>query len=189
VTQAVDASVVVLVEGASDRIALEVLAERRGRDLRGEHVVILPMGGAHALPQYLARFGPMGSGPRLRGLCDAAEEHVFRRGLHSAGIGSAHDRAQMESLGFFVCVEDLEDEMINGLGPAAVEALLDSQGDLGAFRSLQNQPQWRHRAVEAQLRRFFGSGARRKHRYARVLMQSIDLDRVPRPLDAAIAPA
>jgi hypothetical protein len=37
---------VVLVEGLSDRCAVEALAERRGRDLRAERVSVVPIGGA-----------------------------------------------------------------------------------------------------------------------------------------------
>lgn len=37
------------------------------------------------------------------------------------------------------------------------------------------------------MRRFLGSGARRKLRYARLLVESVDLDRVPDPLEAVLA--
>jgi predicted ATP-dependent endonuclease of OLD family len=37
---------VVLVEGASDRRAVETLARRRGRDLQAEGVAVVPMGGS-----------------------------------------------------------------------------------------------------------------------------------------------
>jgi hypothetical protein len=60
------ASAVVLVEGLSDQIALETLAARRGRDLDAEGVVVLPMGGAHAVTRYLRRFGPDGAGRYAR---------------------------------------------------------------------------------------------------------------------------
>ncbi len=66
-------------------------------------------------------------------------------------------------------------------------ALIDSQGDLGSFRSLQRQPQWRGQLAWAQLRRFLGSGARRKLRYARLLAGAVDLDRLPHPLGAVLA--
>jgi hypothetical protein len=42
--EAADARAIVLVEGISDQIALETLAARRGRDLDGEVVAIVPMG-------------------------------------------------------------------------------------------------------------------------------------------------
>ena len=63
---------VVLVEGISDQIALETAAVGRGRDLEVERVVIVPIGGAHAVDRFLTTFGPLGSGMRLAGLCDRA---------------------------------------------------------------------------------------------------------------------
>ena len=93
----------------------------------------------------------------------------------------------MERLGFYVCVDDLEDELIRAIGAGLVEALIDSQGDVGSFRSLQRQPQWRGQPAAAQLRRFLGSGARRKLRYARLLVGAVDLDRLPHPLDALLS--
>jgi len=180
------AGIVVLVEGISDQIAVETLAARRGRDLGAERVVVLPVGGAHAMARYLTRFGPAGAGLRLAGLCDAGEEDVVRRGLASAGIGSPGTRAGMERLGFCVCVEDLEDELIRAVGVTQVEALIESQGDLGSFGSLQRQPGWRGQPAAAQLRRFLGSGARRKLRYARLLAGAVDLDRLPHPLEALL---
>jgi hypothetical protein len=92
----------------------------------------------------------------------------------------------MERLGFYVCVEDLEDELIRAIGAARVEELIDSQGDLGSFRSLQRQPEWRGQPAGAQLRRFLGSGARRKLRYARLLAGAVGLDRLPHPLEALL---
>jgi hypothetical protein len=177
---------VVLVEGISDQIALETLAARYSRDLDAEAVVILPIGGAHAVAHYLCRFGPQGGDLRLAGLCDAGEEDIFRKGLTKARIGSPGGRADMERLGFHVCVDDLEDELIRAAGPERFEAL-DTRGDLGSFRTLQKQPAWRERSVRDQMRRFLGSGARRKLRYARLLVRSIDFDRIPRPLDAVLA--
>jgi hypothetical protein len=119
---------------------------------------------------------------RLTGLCDADEEHVVLRALAAAGIGPPDTRADMERLGFYVCVEDLEDELIRSIGAARVESLIDSQGDLGSVRSLQRQPKWRGQPTTAQLRRFFGSGSRRKLRYARLLAGAVALDRLPRPV-------
>jgi OLD-like protein len=183
------AEAVVLVEGISDQIAVETLAPRRGRDLGAERVVVVPVGGAHAMTRYLRLFGPGGAGLRLAGLCDAGEENVVRRALASAGIGSPRTRAGLERLGFYVCVEDLEDELLRAIGAARVEELIDSQGDLGSFRSLQRQPGWRGQPTGAQLRRFFGSGARRKSRYARLLAWAVDLDRLPYPLEAMLTRA
>jgi hypothetical protein len=178
---------VVLVEGLSDRAAVEALAERRGRDLGAEGVAIVPIGGAQAIGRYLDLYGPQGRDITLAGLCDAGEEREFRRGLERAGLGSQLTRADMEALGFYVCEADLEDELIRALGAAVVEEIADAQGDLGSFRTLQKQPPWRGRPTEEQLRRFMGSGGRRKIRYARLLVEALDLDHVPRPLDRVLA--
>lgn len=183
------AEAVVLVEGISDQIAFETLAARRGRDLPEQRVVVLPIGGAHAFARYLTQFGPAGAGLRLAGLCDIGEENVLRRALASAGIGAPGTRADMDRLGFYVCVEDLEDELIRAIGTGPVQALIDSQGDLGSLRSLQRQPEWRSQPTQAQLRRFMGSGASRKLRYARLLAGAVDLGRLPHPLESIMSHA
>jgi hypothetical protein len=64
-----------------------------------------------------------------------------------------------------------------------VEEVVDAQGDLGPFRTLQKQPAWRGQPREEQLRRFMGSGGSRKIRYARLLVDALEPDQVPRPLD------
>jgi len=181
------ARTVVIVEGLSDQRALEALAERHGRHLDAEGISIMPIGGAQAIGGVLEQFGPQGSDVKLAGLCDAGEEDDFRRALEQAGLGSNLTRAEMESLGFFVCVADLEEELIRALGAAAVERVVDAQGDLRSFRTLQRQPAWRGRTAEEQLRRFMGSGGRRKIRYAGLLVNALDLAEVPRPLDRLLA--
>ena len=93
----------VLVEGMSDQAAVQTLAERSGRDLRAEGVFVVPMGGATNVGHFVDLFGPGGFGVRLTGLCDQGEERDFRRGLDGAGP-------------YFVCVADLEDELIRALG-------------------------------------------------------------------------
>jgi hypothetical protein len=181
------ARTVVFVEGTSDQRALEALAERRRRDLAAEGVSIVPIGGAQAIGRFLDLFGPQGLDVRLAGLCDAAEESHFRHSLERAGLGSKLTRADMEALGFYVCVGDLEDELIRSLGVAVVEQIVEAQGDLGSFRTLQKQPAWQGRVPEEQLRRFMGSGGSRKIRYAPLLVHALDLTHVPRPLDRVLA--
>jgi hypothetical protein len=178
---------VVLVEGASDEQALTALAERRGVDLPSVGVEIVPIGGAQAVGRFLERYGPRGLGLRVAGLCDAGEEPDFRRGLERAGMGSALSREEMESLGFYVCDADLEDELIRALGPARVEEVVAAQGELQSFRTLQKQVAWRGQPVEQQLHRFMGSGGRRKIRYARLLVEALAPGEVPRPLDRVLA--
>ncbi len=178
---------IVLVEGISDRVALETLAERLGRNLEAEGVSIVAIGGAQAIRRVVVELGPRGRNVRLAGLCDAGEERAFRRGLELAGLGSPATRSELEALGFYVCEADLEDELIRALGAAAVEEVVEAQGDLRPFRTMQKQPEWRGRPREEQLRRFMGSGGRRKIRYARLLVDALDLTQVPQPLERVLA--
>jgi hypothetical protein len=186
-TRVKDARTVVLVEGVSDQIAVETLARRLGRDLAAEGAVVLPAGGAHGFGGHLLRCGPAGSGARLAGLYDAGEERVVRRGLAAAGLTVPGPGADLERLGFFCCVADLEDELIRAAGPALITELFAAHGDLRAFRTIKRQPAWRGRDEAAQLRRFLGAGAQRKLRYARLLTEAISVGQLPRPLTGLLA--
>jgi len=183
------AEAVVLVEGMSDRVALEALAERRGRNLGAEGIAIVAIGGATNMGHYLSELGPHGRSIPLLGLCDAGEERFVRRRLQQAGLGSPQTRDEMEALGFYVCVADLEDELIRALGTDAVEQVIAAEGELRSFRTFQNQPEHRRQSTAAQLRRFMGTRARRKATYARLLVEALDLTHVPRPLDGVLAHA
>jgi hypothetical protein len=175
---------VVLVEGISDQRALAALAERRGRDLAAEGIAVVPMGGAQAIGGFLELFGPQGLNVRLAGLCDAAEEGDFRRGLERAGLGSDLTRGEMERLGFYVCEADLEDELVRSLGAAAVEQVIAEERELRSFRTFRKQPAKRGQSPEEQLWRFMWN---RKIRYAPLLVRALDLSKVPRPLDGVLA--
>jgi hypothetical protein len=183
----VDPRTVVLVEGTSDQVALQALAARRGRELAAAGIAVVPMGGASNIRRFLELLGPRGLNLRLAGLCDAGEEGDVRRGLEWAGLGSNLRRADMEALGFYVCVADLEDELIRCVGAAGVEQVVEAQGELGSFRTFQQQPAWRGRSSQAQLRRFIGTHSGRKVRYARLLVDALELWSVPRPLDRVLA--
>ncbi len=176
---------VLLVEGESDRAALEVLARRRG--LAADDVSIVPMGGATNVGHYLRRYGPAGLDLRLAGLCDASAVPFFRASLARAGLGTDLTDEAMRGLGFLVCDRDLEDELIRALGIGVVEEIIDSQGELRSLRSLQQQPAQRDRGTQDQLRRFLGCRSHRKLRYARLLAGALDLTRVPGPLDEVLA--
>jgi hypothetical protein len=180
---------VILVEGMSDRAALEALAGRRGQALAAQGISIAAMGGATNIERFVDRFGPHGLGVRLAGLCDAAEEEHFRRALERSGLGSDLSRAGMEALGFFVCTADLEDELIRALGTDAVERVIEAQGDLRSFRVFQRQPAQQGRSPQRQLRRFMGTRSGRKSQYARLLVGALEPSRVPRPLDRVLAHA
>jgi hypothetical protein len=165
---------VVLVEGTSDRGAVEALARRRGRDLRREGVAVVPMGGFGNLPRFLARYGEI----RLAGLYDIGEERHFLRAL------GCSDRSELERVGFYACARDLEDELTRAVGPSGTERVIAEQGELRAFRTYQKQPAHRNRPLEEQLHGFMWN---RKERYALLLIEALDLERVPRPLDRVLA--
>ena len=160
---------VVLVEGMSDQAAMDTLAARCGRDLRGEGIFVVPMGGATNIGHFVDLFGPGGFGVRLAGLCDQGEERDFRRGLDRVGP-------------YFVCVADLEDELIRALGTGRVEELIQAEGESGPFRTFTRQPAHRETPREQQLRRFMGTRSGRKIRYGHVLAAALDLTRIPGPL-------
>jgi hypothetical protein len=175
---------VVLVEGVSDKVALETLAARRGRDLAAERVSVVAIGGAHAIGRFLDLYGPLGSNVGLAGFCDVGEEGAFRRALERAGLGVDLDRVAMERLGFFVCDRDLEDELVRSIGVEAVEEIFAAHGMLGSFRTYQKQPAHRGRATEQQLRGFLTNW---KIYLAAPLVEALDLHRVPHPLDGVLA--
>lgn len=167
-----------LVEGESDRMAVETLAVRLGHDLTAERVTVVPMGGATSIVRFLDLYGPDGAGHRLLGLCDAGESRGIARALARAGIGSG----SLAELGFHVCHADLEDELIRCLGVDAVLDVIDVQGELASFRILQRQPSQRERTITAQLRRFFGGRSGNKVRYARLLVDALPAGHAPPPL-------
>ena len=186
VDSATQAGTVIIVEGASDKVALETLAQRRGLELPGAGVEIKAIGGAHAIGRFIPALRRERPRVVLRGVCDEREEPDFRRALERAGLGPDLDRAGLERLGFYVCVADLEDELIRALGVEGVERVIGEQGELSSLRLLQAQPAQRERSQIQHLRRFISTRSGRKAQYARALVLALDLDRVPRPLDAVL---
>jgi hypothetical protein len=165
---------VVLVEGTSDRLAIETLARRRGRDLAAAGVAVVPTGGYGNLPTFLAEH----EGARLAGLYDAGEERHFLRAL------GCRDREELERASFFACTRDLEDELTRAVGSEGVQRVLAEQGELRKFETYRKQPAHRDEPLEEQL---YGFMWNRKQRYAVLLVEALDLARVPRPLDRVLA--
>lgn len=168
----------VLLEGPSDVAAVGALAASRGRDLAAEGVCVLPIGGAMSVGRFTRLLGPPGLGLRLTGLCDEAEHRYYARALERAGAAQH---------GFFVCAADLEDELIRALGVARVAELVGAEGDLRALQTFQRQPAQRGRTPQQQLRRFLGTKKGRKIHYGRVLVEALDPDGTPAPLDGLLA--
>ena len=156
---------IIIVEGESDRVVVEVLSARMGIALRR----IVAVGGA--------------SGAR-RAISELSDKSIV-------GLVDANERAQFERVieRVFVCDPDLEGELVRALGIDAVEAVIAAQGELASFRLLQNQPAQRGRPVEAQLARFFGGRSGNKRRYAHLLASAVPLNRMPAPLAELIRAA
>ncbi|MFD7284667.1 TOPRIM nucleotidyl transferase/hydrolase domain-containing protein [Streptomyces sp. NPDC059863] len=164
----------VLLEGASDLAAVEALATQRGRDLAAEGVCVVSMGGAMSIGRYAGLLGLPGLGLRLTGLCDEGEQRFYHRALTRAGAPGR---------GFFVCVADLEDELIRALGATKVEEIIHAEGDLRAWETFLRQPAQQGRPRQRQLRRFLGTKKGRKIRYGRLLVEHLAPGQTPAPLD------
>ena len=156
----------VLVEGKSDKVALETLALKLGVSPDWQ---VVSLGGVTNIRAALEKYDD------VAGLCDSGEERFFLRAL---GVS---DRAAMEPLGFFVCERDLEEEFIRALGVEGVERVIEELGQLQALRTFQNQPFQRTRTPEQQLRRFMGTMSGRKSLYAEALVKALDV--IPKPLE------
>lgn len=171
---------VVLVEGASDRVAIETLARRRDRDLEAEGVFVIPIAGATNIGRFLDLLGTRGFDVPLAGLCDEGEAPEFCAALAGSGLGDDLEVDHLDRAGFFVCRVDLEDELIRALGAEGVMGVMERQRQLRSFRRFQRQPAQRGKAVEAQLLRWMGN---HKIRYASLMVAALDLDDVPEPLN------
>jgi len=169
----------VLVEGASDKAAVETVARRIGFDLTSVDVVA--MGGITNVGRYVNELGPRGRNLRLTGLCDANEQSFVVRAMRRSGFEDA-GTDNLESHGFFTCVRDLEDEFIRAVGVDPVQDLLRSTNELASFRLFQRQPAQRHVAIHDQLHRFLGTRATRKIRFGHLMADAVPLESVPRPV-------
>lgn len=172
---------VILVEGQSDRRALETLAARLDRDLVAERVAILAIAGASNVGRFLAI---LPAEVQVCGLYDEAEEHVVRNALEQGDGSTGHELAAQ---GFFMCRRDLEEELIRSVGIAGVLETVEDTRDLEAWRRFSNQPAQRGRSIEARLRRFLGTKSGRKIEYAGLLAARIDLAQSDSPLLMVLA--
>ncbi len=160
---------IVLVEGNSDRVTLEVFSRRLGIAMPS----ILAIGGAHAAGRVVADIRQANPHERGIGLVDAGERRAF------AGVVDA----------IFVCDRDLEDELIRALGTDGALEVIDKQGELGSFRILQKQPAHRDGSITDQVRQFLRGRSGNKARYAALFAEAIGLDQVPVPIKEVLAAA
>lgn len=179
---------VVLVEGESDREALHGLAPRLGVDLAAAGVVVVAMGGVTNVRAHLQQWRRQAPDVHVSGLYDVADEHHVRRGLLASGVLGTGDDG-LADIGFHACDRDLEDELVRALGVAAVEAVVEAAGEGRSLRLLAQMPAQQGWSREERLRRFFTPQSGRKARYARLLVEALDLERAPRPLVAVLEDA
>jgi len=175
------ARTLVLVEGESDANAARALAARLGCDLASGRIDILPAGGVTNFATVLAGYLRAHPGASACGMYDIADEWHVRRALARAGA-PIPEAGGVEASGFFACVADLEDELIRALGVRTVERVVEEQGELDSFHRFQAMPQHRHSPTHRQLHRFLGTRATRKIRFAKHLVEALDLADLPRPL-------
>lgn len=176
---------VVLVEGDSDRFAVEALALRLEVDLVAASASVVAMDGVTNLHRHLTDLARGPAGRRVMGLFDLPEIAHVRRAVEGAGL--ARPGADLATIGFFACDPDLEGELIRALGSARVEELLADHGELERFRGFQQQPAQRAKDTDAQLRRFMGTHSGRKARFAPILVGALEPARVPIALSGLLA--
>ena len=179
--------IAVLVEGLSDYFAVQAAGRLLGMDLAADGRAVVPMGGATNLKHFIERFRSQDANIGLSGLCDLGEEPFFARTLGAAGVTAGTKRSDLEAAGFFVLDRDLEDELIRALGCAAVEEIIEREGDLESLRRLQQMPAHRDRTVEEHLHRFMGVRSGRKYHYAPLLVTALDAERIPLPMQSLLA--
>ena len=173
---------IVLVEGATDALAVTLAARRLGRDLEAEGVSVVSMNGAHAISRFMGLLAVGEPRVSLAGLYDEGEEEVIRAALERAGYGPNPDRGGLEAIGFFACSADLEDELVRAAGEALLLRLIETEGDAQSWHTFQRQRAWHGRPLDQQFRRFIRSVSERNSRYIRAIVETIDPSALPRPV-------
>lgn len=105
------------VEGPSDRILVDRVAELLGVDLDQMGIALFDLGGADNFPFAYRLFGPAGFDLRITGLVD---EDRRARWAKAVGVNAP----DLETAGIAVCDPDLEGVYIDTLGMAEVVRLL-----------------------------------------------------------------
>jgi putative ATP-dependent endonuclease of OLD family len=108
---------VALVEGVSDRILVERVAELIGIDLDKLGVVLFELGGASLFPMVYRVLGPPGFDLPLTGLVDEDARASWAETVRVRPAG-------LEATGFIVSDPDLEGVYIDRLGVAVVSTML-----------------------------------------------------------------
>ena len=172
---------VILVEGPSDKLAIEAAADRLGINLDSEGLTIVALRGGGSIATFLGMFGPKGFDLRLAGLCDLDSQANWAGKLVDAGLAPEATTEACEEAGFFVCTKDLEDELISAVGVNEVHRVLQDHGDGSAFEKYAKQPKHCDKTMIDQLRGFLARRGR-KLRYAPILVDHLEASAIPPPL-------
>ncbi len=126
---------VLLVEGQSDAAAVQVLSRSLDLPLRASSVVA--MHGITNLRRHLQVLSPA-ERARVGVLHDAGETR------HVENILEGRDA----TVPTFVCMADLEDELIRALGTGRAVEVVEDGGDEAAWRTIGRQPFHRDRPTD-----------------------------------------
>lgn len=175
----------ILVEGDSDRFAIEAVARKKGRNLDADGISVVVMQGAGGIRPFLTLLGPSGLGVRLAGLCDANEVPQWSNALQTQGLIAAPGTTALEAAGFFVNDPDLEAVLIGAVGLQRVENLIASQADADAFERYRQQPAHAAKTRREQVHGFLHSGGRQVV-YAPLLVALLELPALPHSLGSVV---
>jgi hypothetical protein len=178
---------IVLVEGISDLLVLDALAKRLDIDLEATRTAMVAIGGATNIRNFVDLLTSHKQKVNICGLCDVGEVHYFQRTLERDDFGSDLTQSDLETLGFYACDADLEDELVRSVGVGGVLEVAEKEGELWAFRIFQTQPAWQGRSEEAQIRRWICSQSTRHMRYMPLLVHAMNLSSIPAPLGGLLA--
>lgn len=168
----------ILVEGESDKAALETLAPRFGVDFEAEQITVRVINGAGNFRTAIA--DSVAQGHRVGGLYDEGEERYV------AGALNRQEGEDLTRQGFFACRRDLEEELIRALGVAGVTAILEARNDLKSFRQFQGQDAHSAESADEQLRRYISANGSRKREYAARMAEEVAFEDAPEPLTGLI---
>jgi putative ATP-dependent endonuclease of OLD family len=108
---------IIAVEGPSDRIVLERVAQLTGVDLDRLGIAVFDLDGARLFPFAYDVFGPGGFDLKLTGLVDEDARELWADAVGVAPVA-------LEGAGYVVCDPDLEGVYIDTLGVGTVIAML-----------------------------------------------------------------
>lgn len=163
---------IVAVEGISDRIVLERVADLTGRNLDRLGISIIETGGAGDMGAVEKLFGPTGFNIPISMLIDADAEFATAEKL---GI----DVAELKQHSVWVSRADLEDEYVAALGPARVWTALQKSSLFNANELANCQPTGpEHTYLDADIAAFC---RRKKSKVKAAIVVSPLLDNVSAP--------